>query len=194
MSRFYAMIFRMRNIQRWGLMRSVQPENLAEHALLTALLAHGLAVIRRDVLGGDAEPGRVAVCALFHDACEIITGDMPTPVKYDNPELREAYARVEGRALDNLLGLLPGDMRGVYRDVMDTRAMPDADAELIRAADTLAAHIKCVEELSAGNREFSSAHRQTLSKLRGMGLPEVEYFIKEFLPAFGLTLDEIIDN
>ncbi|MCL2085161.1 MAG: 5'-deoxynucleotidase [Oscillospiraceae bacterium] len=192
MSHFFAMIFRMRNIRRWGLMRSVQPENLAEHALLTALLAQGLAVIRRDVFGGDAEPDRVAARALLHDACEIVTGDMPTPVKYHNPELREAYARVEEHALGRLLGLLPAAMRGSYREVMDTRALPPGDAELIHAADKIAAHIKCVEELSAGNREFSAAHSQTLKKLRGMKLREADYFIEHFLPAFDMTLDEAV--
>ncbi|GHV05082.1 5'-deoxynucleotidase [Clostridia bacterium] len=167
-------------------MRSVMPESLAEHAMITALLAQALAVIRRDVFGKPANPDRAASAALLHDASEIITGDMPTPVKYRNAALRDAYKVVERESLGRLVSFLPESMRGSYADLM----AGDDVAELVHAADKLAAHIKCVEELTAGNREFKLAERQTLEKLKSMKLPEVDYFIEHFLPSFGLTLDE----
>jgi 5'-deoxynucleotidase len=187
-SHFFAKLFRMRNIRRWGLMRSVQPENLAEHSMITALLAQSLATIRRDVFGKPSNPDRAAAAALLHDAGEIITGDMPTPVKYHNPELRAAYGKLESEATARLVNLLPSEMRESYRLYMDADSGEDAD--LVHAADKLAAHIKCIEELTAGNREFSLAAKQTLEKLTAMNLPEVNYFLEKFLPSFSLTLDE----
>ncbi|GHV32599.1 5'-deoxynucleotidase [Clostridia bacterium] len=181
---FFAKLFRMRYIRRWGLMRSVSPESLAEHACITALLAQCLAMIRRDVFGREADPDKAAARALLHDAGEIITGDMPTPIKYHNEALRNAYALVEKESLERLLKLLPAEMRGSYREAMESRD------ELVHAADKLAAHIKCVEELTAGNREFKLAASQTLTKLRDMNLPEVDYFLEHFMPGFSLTLDE----
>lgn len=190
MHHFYAVLFRMRNIRRWGLMRSVEPENLAEHSMLTAALAHGLASIGRDILGNGRDPDRLASYALFHDASEIITGDMPTPVKYHTPELRNAYAEAERGAIERLLSLLPETMRGGYGELMNMRGLSNGELTLIHAADKLAAHIKCLEELSAGNREFSKAAVQTMDKLKDMDCPELDYFIEHFLPSFTLTLDE----
>ena len=172
---FFAFISRMKYIRRWALMRNSSPENVQEHSHMTAVLAHALAVIRRDVFGGQADPGRAAAAALFHDATEIITGDMPTPVKYHNPE--------------KLISTLPAALRPEYQ-----RVFSDADGELrdlVKAADTLSAYIKCQEELKAGNSEFRQACRQTREKLAAMQLPEVDYFLEHFSGAFELTLDEL---
>ena len=157
-SHFFAYISRMRFIQRWALMRNTAPENVQEHSHQVAVLAHALAVIRNERFGGQVDAGAVAVAALYHDASEILTGDMPTPIKYDNPAIRKAYKEVEKVAEDKLLRLLPPDMQPVYKQVL----RPDAETEaLVKAADKLSAYIKCVEELKAGNREFESAARQT---------------------------------
>ncbi len=187
---FFAYLGRMRYIDRWGLMRSVVPENVQEHSHMTAVLAHALAVIRRDVLGGEADPQRAATAALFHDATEILTGDLPTPVKYFNPEIRSSYREVEDLAADKLLSTLPEAMRPAY----EAWLREDYDREtlaLVKAADKLSAHIQCLEELKAGNPEFRKAAQQTREALEAMALPEVEYFMAHFLPAFQLTLDEL---
>ena len=186
---FFAFISRMKYIRRWALMRNSSPENVQEHSHMTAVLAHALAVIRRDVFGGQADPGRAAAAALFHDATEIITGDMPTPVKYHNPEIKTAYRQVEGLARHKLISTLPAALRPEYQ-----RVFSDADGELrdlVKAADTLSAYIKCQEELKAGNSEFRQACRQTREKLAAMQLTEVDYFLEHFSGAFELTLDEL---
>ena len=190
MRHFYAFLFRMRNIRRCGLMRSVEPETLAEHSLLTAILAHGLASIGRDVFGCDYNPDKLAVRAIFHDAAEIITGDMPTPIKYKTRALRQAYADVERDASERLLSMLPDQMRDGYAELFGGGGLSGREQTLLRAADKLAAHIKCLEELSFGNREFSTAAKQTLDKLKAMDCMELDYFIENFLPSFTLTLDE----
>ena len=186
---FFALISRMKYIRRWALMRNSSAENVQEHSHMTAVLAHALAVIRRDVFGGQVDPGRVAAAALFHDAPEIITGDLPTPVKYHNPEIRTAYSQVEGLAQRKLISTLPAALRPAYQRVFDDADGPLRD--LIKAADTLSAYIKCQEELKAGNSEFRQACRQTREKLAAMELPEVEYFLTHFSDAFELTLDEL---
>ena len=188
-SGFFALLARGRYIRRWGLMRSTNEENISEHSYMTALLAHSLAVIRRDVFGGEADPDRCAAVALFHDASEIITGDLPTPVKYANPEIFDAYKKIEGLASERLGALLPEELRPAYEDVLGEGE--GGVRELVKAADKLAAYIKCVEELEAGNVEFRSAAKQTRAALDALGLPEIDYFIKTFMPAFGMTLDEI---
>ncbi len=187
---FFAYLARMKYIGRWGLMRSTIPENLQEHSHMTAVLAHALAVIRRDVLGGDADPDAAAVAALFHDAPEILTGDLPTPVKYHSPEIRAAYRRVEEQSAQTLLSMLPESMRPTYELWLREEYDPELRA-LVKAADKLSAYLKCAEELRAGNGEFRRAAEQTLDALRAMELPEVEYFMDHFLPGFGLTLDEL---
>ena len=157
---------------------------------MVAVLAHTLAVIRRDVLGVDCDPGAAAVAALYHDAPEIFTGDLPTPVKYYNPEIRDAYKAVEAVSADKLLSMLPPELRPAYAPWL----REDYDLSLralVKAADKLSAHIKCVEEVKAGNNEFRQAAGQTLEAVEAMDLPEVDYFIEHFLPAFGLTLDEL---
>ena len=187
-SHFFAYISRMRFIQRWALMRNTAPENVQEHSHQVAVLAHALAVIRNERFGGQVDAGAVAVAALYHDASEILTGDMPTPIKYDNPAIRKAYKEVEKVAEDKLLRLLPPDMQPVYKQVL----RPDAETEaLVKAADKLSAYIKCVEELKAGNNEFRDAATQTRAALEGYGLLEVAYFMETFLHSFSLTLDQL---
>ena len=186
---FFAYLSRMKYIGRWSLMRNSVPENIQEHSHMVAVLAHALAVIRREVYGGSCDPNACAAAALFHDAPEILTGDLPTPIKYFNPAIRDAYHQVESVAADKLLGTLPPELRQAYRPLLH-----EGEGEtriLVKAADKLAAYIKCVEERTAGNREFADAERQTLQALGEMGLPEVEYFLQHFGDAFGLTLDKL---
>ena len=187
---FFAYLSRMRYINRWGLMRNTFQENVQEHSHMVAVLAHTLAVIRRDVLGRPADPGLAAAAALYHDAPEILTGDLPTPIKYYSPDIRDAYKQVEQVSADKLLDMLPAELRGAYEPLVREDYDPDTRA-LVKAADKLSAYIKCVEELKAGNNEFRQAAEQTLEALKGYGLPEVDYFMDRFLPAFGLTLDEL---
>ena len=186
---FFALAARMRNIRRWGLMRNSFEENLLEHSQMTAVLAHALAVIRRDVFGLDADPDGAAAAALFHDMSEIITGDMPTPVKYLNEDIRRSYKAVESQAEAQLLQLLPGEMRPAYVELL--RGGNGETHDLVKAADKLAAYIKCIEELRAGNEEFRSAEGQIRAALEASELPEIAYFMEHFLPAFGMTLDEL---
>ncbi len=186
---FFALAARMRNIRRWGLMRNSFEENLLEHAQITATLAHALAVIRRDVFGRSADPDRAAAAALYHDMSEILTGDLPTPVKYLNEDIRRSYKAVESAAEAQLLQLLPEEMRPAYADLL--RGGEGETHELVKAADKLAAYIKCLEELRGGNEEFRSAESQIRRTLEASRLPEVAYFMERFLPAFGMTLDEL---
>ena len=188
-SHFFAYISRMRFIQRWALMRNTAPENVQEHSHQVAVLAHALAVIRNEKFGGAVDPGAVAVAALYHDASEILTGDMPTPIKYDNPAIRTAYKDVEAVAEHKLLNLLPEELRGVYAPIL-TVEDPEIDA-LVKAADKLSAYIQCVEELKAGNLEFREAAAQTRKALESYGMPEVESFLETFMDSFSLTLDEL---
>ena len=187
---FFAFLSRMRYISRWGLMRNTQQENIQEHSHMVAVLAHALAIIRRDVFHGEANPEFAATAALYHDAPEIFTGDLPTPVKYYNPEIRAAYKEVETVSAGKLLAMLPQELRGAY-DHLLREDYDKGTRQLVKAADKLSAHIKCLEELKAGNREFQQAAEQTLAAVKAMGLPEADYFIEHFLPAFGLTLDEL---
>ena len=187
---FFAYIARMKYIGRWGLMRSTVPENIQEHSHMVAVLAHALAVIRREVYGGEIDPGQAAVLALYHDAPEILTGDLPTPVKYFNPEIRDAYKAVEAVSARRLLALLPPELQQVYAPLLGEDAGGELHA-IVKAADKLSAYIKCVEELKAGNHEFKQAAEQTLEALKASPLPEVGYFMEHFLPGFSLTLDEL---
>jgi 5'-deoxynucleotidase len=187
--RFFALISRMRYITRWGLMRNSYSENIQEHSHMVAVLAHGLALIRRDILGLEAEPERCATAALYHDASEIYTGDLPTPIKYYNPEIKEAYKQVEHISGTKLLSLLPEALQSSFAPLIyeeDERVQ-----RIVKAADKLSAHIKCVEELKAGNREFESAAMQTRKALEEMHLPELDWFMEHCLSAFGRNLDEM---
>ena len=187
---FYALMGRMRYITRWGLMRNSFSENLSEHSYMTAVLAHALALIRREILHLDGpDPDRCAVAALYHDASEILTGDLPTPIKYYNPEIKEAYKQVERIAGNRLLDMLPPELRRCYEsDVLE------ADEELepiIKGADKLSAHIKCLEEQKAGNTDFDSAAKQTWEAMKAMNRPELDWFMNFCLGAFALNLDQL---
>ena len=188
-SHFFAYISRMRFIQRWALMRNTAPENVQEHSHQAAVLAHALAVIRNEKFGGHLDPGAVAAAALYHDASEILTGDMPTPIKYHDPAIRAAYKDVEAVASRKLLDLLPPELQNAYRPIL-----LEEDGEIrqvVKAADKLSAYIKCVEELKAGNNEFREAAAQTRRALESYDLPEVRYFLETFMDSFSLTLDEL---
>ena len=188
-SHFFAYVSRMRFIQRWALMRNTAQENVQEHSHQVAVLAHALAVIRNEKFGGTVDAGQVAVAALYHDASEILTGDMPTPIKYHNPDIRRAYKEVEAMAEKKLLDLLPVELQGVYEPVLTGQS---GETEiLVKAADKLSAYIKCVEELKAGNHEFREAGAQTRKALEAYELPEVRYFLETFMDSFSLTLDEL---
>lgn len=187
---FYAYLSRMRYISRWGLMRNSCPENIQEHSHMVAVLAHALALISREVYGNTTvSPELCATVALFHDASEIITGDLPTPVKYYSPEIRAAYQKVEDVAADQLLGMLPTELRDWYSPLL--KDVPEDVEKMVKAADKLSAHIKCLEELKASNHEFILAARQTRQALDEMDMPEVRYFVEHFLDSFTLTLDEL---
>ena len=188
-SHFFAYVSRMRFIQRWALMRNTAPENVQEHSHQVAVLAHALAVIRNEKFAGSIDPGLAAAAALYHDASEILTGDMPTPIKYGNPAIQSAYKDVEAVAERKLLAMLPEELRGAYAPVL-TAVDPEV-ARLVKAADKLSAYIKCVEELKAGNAEFREAAAQTRKALEGYGLPEAAYFLETFMDSFSLTLDEL---
>ena len=188
-SHFFAYISRMRFIQRWALMRNTAQENVQEHSHQVAVLAHALAVIRNEKFGGNVDAGKVAVAALYHDAGEILTGDLPTPIKYDNPDIRTAYKQVEAVAERKLVEMLPEELRPVYAPILTLEA--GEVEQLVKAADKLSAYIKCVEELKAGNNEFREAAAQTLRALEAYELPEVQYFLETFMGSFSLTLDEL---
>jgi 5'-deoxynucleotidase len=183
------MISRMRYINRWGLMRNTFQENIQEHSHQVAVLAHALAVIQNRYFGGHIDPGAVAVAALYHDASEILTGDMPTPIKYDNPEIRSAYKQVEATAEQKLLSMLPEDLRADFTPAL---TIPDPEIRaLVKAADKLSAYLKCVEEVKAGNAEFKKAKEQTYAAMTSSPVPALGYFMEHFLDGFELTLDEL---
>ena len=187
---FYALMGRMRYITRWGLMRNTFSENIQEHSHQVAVLAHALALIRRDILGLEGpDPEKCAVAALYHDASEILTGDLPTPIKYYNPQIKSAYKQVERFSAQKLLDMLPPELRASYEHYVledDETLNP-----IVKAADKLSAYIKCVEEQKAGNTEFDSAARQTMAAMKAMESPELNWFIENALPAFSLNLDEL---
>lgn len=188
---FFAMMTRMRNIARWGLMRNSIQENLAEHSFDTAVTAHALALIGKEQFGREIDPGKIAAAALFHDAPEIITGDLPTPVKYNNPEICTAYKSIEHAAADSLLRMLPDSLRPHYRLLMEMEEDDPETYRYVKAADKISAYIKCVEELRSGNDEFRRAEAQTRQAIREMHFPEADYYMEQFGPAFALNLDEL---
>jgi 5'-deoxynucleotidase len=194
---FYAMLDRMQYINRWGLMRNNRTENIKEHSMDVAIIAHALAVIHNGIcLEGreKVDPLRVMGLAIFHDATEIITGDLPTPIKYHNPDMTRAYKEIEGQATETLLSHLPENMRADYRSLMSPdRSEPVQDSEyhLVKAADRICAYIKCVSEEHSGNREFASAKNGILDSISALPDPEVAYFMEHFSKAYGMTLDQI---
>lgn len=187
MHKFFAYISRMKYITRWSLMRNSVTENIQEHSHMVAVLAHALGVIRRDVFHKDCDPDACAAAALFHDASEIFTGDLPTPIKYHTPAIRDAYRQVEAEATEKLLGMLPEELRPAYGPIL--REEDGEVRRIVKAADKLSAYIKCLEEVEAGNNEFGDAAGETLEALRGMEMEEVSWFLERFAEAFGLTLD-----
>lgn len=187
---FYAFMGRMRNITRWSLMRNTFSENIQEHSHQVAMLAHALALIRREVLHlNGPDPDKCAVAALYHDASETLTGDMPTPIKYYNSEIRAAYKQVERIAGERLLQMLPDQLQPFYEPML-MENNPEV-SPIVKSADKLSAYIKCIEEQKAGNSEFESAAAQTMAAMKEMGREELDWFIRECLPAFSLNLDQL---
>lgn len=187
---FFALISRMRYITRWSLMRNSVPENVQEHSHMTAVIAHALGLIRREVFHRDCDANELAAIALYHDASEIFTGDLPTPIKYHGRDIRAAYGEVEDIAVKKLLSTLPAGLQSEYRSLF-TAERDTERYELVKAADKLSAYIKCIEERKAGNLEFLSAEASTREKLLKSPLPEVGYFMEHFIPAFESNLDEL---
>lgn len=187
---FFAILSRMKLINRWGLMRNIKNENLAEHSFDTACVAHALALIKNNRFGGSIDVDKVIKVALYHDTSEIFTGDMPTPVKYFNHDIRNAYKEVEKVSQQRLLSYLPDDLKKDYEMIIDTTNIEPEIKTLVKAADKISALIKCIEESKQGNTEFKKASQVQLDFLKDMKLPEVDCFINQFIPAYELTLDE----
>ncbi len=187
---FFAMLQRMRYINRWGLMRNTIKENIAEHSLDTAMIAHGLGIIGNTYFHKKIDAERLAVLALFHDTTEIITGDMPTPIKYFAPEIKKAYKDVERYAGQQLLSTLPEEMKGEYESLLIEQKEEKDYWKYVKAADKISALIKCVEELAMGNDDFVKAKQSTEAAVRALKCEEADYFLEHFLPAYSLTLDE----
>lgn len=191
MAHFFAYISRVKLIERWSLMFSVRKENVAEHSLQVGMIAHGLALIKNKNFDGNINADRVTTLAMYHDASEVITGDLPTPVKYSNPTIKEAYKAIEENAITNLLSFLPEDLVEDYQTILDPGA-EDAEAmKLVKAADTLCAYIKCLEERALGNNEFNRAKATLEAKIRSYRMPEVDHFMAHYMNSFSLNLDEL---
>ena len=189
MSHFFAYLSRMKFIKRWGLMHNTYAENVQEHSLRVAQIAHALALVRNRRFGGSVNPDRVSVLALYHDAGEVLTGDLPSPIKYFNPEIRKAYHEIESSAVEKLVAMVPEELADEYRSVLSPS--DDEHIRIVKAADKLCAYIKCLEETAAGNREFSRAELSLRKAVDALDLPEVRYFLETFVPSFKLTLDEL---
>ncbi|USH03312.1 5'-deoxynucleotidase [Grimontia kaedaensis] len=193
-SHFFAHLARMKLIYRWPLMRNVSNENISEHSLQVAFVAHALALIENKKFGGQYSPERVALLAMFHDCSEVLTGDLPTPIKYFNPAIADEYKKIEQIAEDKLVGMLPEEFREDYRPLIDSEAIDEGDYRLVKQADAICAYLKCLEELSAGNHEFQQAKRRLETTLNERGSKATEYFMTTFAPSFELSLDEISDD
>ncbi len=188
MYNFFAYLGRMKYIKRWALMRSTVSENIMEHSAEVGMIAHALAVISNKHFGGNYNAERIGMLGLYHETSEVITGDLPTPVKYYNPEIMTAYKQIEDIANRKLLGMLPTDIQEEYTSLIYPN---ESEIAILKAADKLCAHIKCIEEVKSGNSEFKKALKATKEALEQSPLPEVNYFIKNFLPAYNKTLDEL---
>lgn len=189
-SKFFAIISRMKYINRWSLMRNTVTENISEHSLEVAFIAHLLAVLRNKRFGGNVNPERVALLAMYHDTPEIITGDLPTPIKYYNKNIKSAYSEIENNASNQLLSYLPDDIKEEYRPLLFKDEGESELWELVKAADKISALIKCVEEKQMGNKDFSDAERATLKIIKELNVKEADVFLEEFMPSYGLTLDK----
>lgn len=189
-SRFFALISRMKYINRWSTMRSTITENISEHSLDVAFISHALALIRNRRFGGNVDPERCALLAMYHDVTEIITGDLPTPIKYYSREIRGAYDEVEKKAEQKLVSCLPEDLQGDYKPLFSRTEEESELWDLVKAADKISALIKCIEERQMGNTEFRSAERSTLEAIKALKVPEADVFLEEFIPAYSMTIDE----
>ena len=190
MFKFFAFINRMKYIKRWSLMRSIREENIMEHSQQVAVLSHALALINNKIYGGNLDVNKVVLLAQYHEVGEVITGDLPTPIKYFNPEIKSAYKDLEHNACEKILGMLPNTLMDEYREFI----IADENTEeykMVKYADRLAAYLKCVEEVKAGNSEFKKAKSSIEKELKKADSPAVQYYLKEFAPAFELTLDEL---
>lgn len=188
---FFAFVSRMKYINRWGLMRNTRTENIEEHSFEVAMVAHALALISNKYFGGNYQPERAALYAMFHDANEIITGDMPTPVKYFNPEIRKSYGALEDISKQKLLTMLPETLKSDYEEILFYEKKDTLYFPIVKAADKISAYIKCAEEVKAGNREFKKAMNSVETAIRDMNLQAADYFMEHFMPAYFLTLDEL---
>ena len=191
MSHLFAWLSRMKFIKRWGLMHNTYPENIQEHTLRVAMIAHALAVIRNRLYGGQVSPERTAVLALYHDAGEVLTGDLPAPVKYFTPQIRTAYHDIEAAAHDTLFSMVPDALKDDYRPLLFAADADRAHWQLVKAADKICAYVKCLEEVAAGNNEFVQAEKALRAAVDGLDLPEARYFLETFGPSFRLTLDDL---
>ena len=191
-SPFFAHLGRLRWIKRWGLMRNAYEENVMEHGWEVAVIAHALAVIRSEIFHRPIDADRVAAAALYHDVSEAITGDLPTPIKYHSPAIRDAYKDLEQKASQELLALLPETLKPAFARILLPEAIPEEFRVLIKAADRIAAYLKCCAERQAGNTEFVNAEQEIREKIRQLELPEVDYFMAVFVPGYELTLDRLV--
>ncbi|QJD29334.1 5'-deoxynucleotidase [Methylococcus geothermalis] len=191
-SPFFAHLGRLRWIKRWGLMRNAYEENVMEHGWEVAVIAHALAVIRSEIFHQPIDADRVAAAALYHDVSEAITGDLPTPIKYHSPAIRDAYKDLEQKASQELLALLPEELKPAFARMLLPEAIPEDVGAIIKAADRIAAYLKCCAERRAGNTEFVNAEEEIREKIRQLGLPEVDYFMNVFVPGYELTLDRLV--
>lgn len=191
-SNFFAFIFRMKYINRWSLMRNTRNENVSEHSLEVSVIAHALALIQKNRLGNhEINPEKVALYALYHDASEILTGDMPTPVKYFNQSMNSAYKELEHKASKSILNMLPDYLIDDYKDIFVSRPEDKEIWNTIKAADKISAYLKCIDEENSGNKEFNNAKNATLKALESMNRKDVKIFLEEFVDGFSLTLDEV---
>jgi 5'-deoxynucleotidase len=190
-SHYFAYLARMKFIQRWGLMRNTRVENIQEHSLQVAMVAHALAIIENTFFGGSVDPQRTALLAVYHDAEEVITGDLPTPIKYFNPKVREAVDGLEEVAKRRLVDMLPPALKEHYEALYFEQREDVDEWRMVKLADKLCAYLKCLEEAKAGNHEFVRAEESIRAGLERLREPAVDYFLETFVPSFGLTLDEL---
>lgn len=191
MYHFFSFMAKMKHIKRWGLMRNTREENIQEHSLQAAMIAHALALIKNKLYGGHVDAERVMAVAVYHEAGEVITGDLATPIKYFNPEIKTAYKQIEHVAEQKLLAMLPPEIKGEYEALILGREDDKEVYALVKAADKICAYLKCVEEMSAGNKEFEKAQKTLHKAIKKLDMPEVRYFMDTFVPSFELTLDEL---
>jgi len=193
-SNFFAYLSRLRWIKRWGLMRNAEPENVMEHSWEVATIAHALALTHNHVFNGQVDANAIATAALYHDASEVITGDLPTPIKYHSKSITEAYQQIEQQAEAELIALLPDELKQAYQTCFDSKLQPEINQRILKVADTLSAHLKCLAELRAGNLEFKQSAEITKQKIDSYQIPEADYFMSVFVPAYQLPLERLLTN